>query len=907
MGNMLKGTRTGLLAAKTQRPKLPSRLIAREHLLLRMEAAQVSTLTIIKAAAGFGKTSLALAFANKLNQIQKRVAWVSLDPEDGEPGQFLRYVAQALHAACPEIDRQGLDLIAEIALIRPLDVVRLLLNALSGVEADVFLFLDDYHALQDRAVAECMAYFLRHAPPQLHVILTTRTEPDLPLVRLRAASQLVEIDAEALRFDIEDTRRFLEQEGLGSLGEATALQEKTEGWPVMIRIITATSQQAGQEFSSYVGRLSARSRPINSHLVEMLEGLPAHVVAFLLQISVLESLSKPLCHAVTNMAQADEIFEQLTSQQLLLTPLDNEGLWFRCHPLLRGFLLHRLQMESPGLETDLHRRAYAWYAQEQKWTEAIRHALAVGDTEQAVKWVETCAIALLRRGNLHTLFAWERIFPPELMKQQIKARLAIAWGMALAVRFDEALRLVVQIEADSNAIDPQQRESIHCECQTVRAVALALADDSEAALELAEAALTTRASGPWTTNTALNVVLLGRWKRGAFDQCYNLPWLSFPGDDGAQNVVATVYRLSLFGLIEYAQLHQATALHHFKDALRVARDYAGPYSAAASQPTVLVAQCLYDQGRLDEARTMLLGRLPTINVACMLECVLSAYTILVRIGVVQGHRDEVEDLLTQAGELAHLRRWSRLEARVLGERARVALADGQISSAESYVARLRHVLDRERDKSGVLRDELSNELDLSQAVLHMARRDFGSVQAHLLNVHKRAAARHNKTLALECATIEAVIEAADEACATYPAAIHKALAMALPCERLNIFLDYLPLVGPGATERFYQAVLAADHVGAGALAELIAARLLPHLNQEPVMPRADIALSPREQNILQHLLDGKSNKEIARELNLAPETVKTHLKHLFQKLNVTSRSQAVSWYYQHHLRADHAL
>lgn len=901
---MLKSTQTGLLAAKTQRPKLPSRLIARERLLLRMEAAQTSALTVIKAAAGFGKTSLALACANRLIQAHQRVAWVSLDQEDGEPGQFLRYVAQALYAACPEIDRQGLDLIAEISLLRPLDVVRLLLNALSGIEADVFLFLDDYHTLQDRAVAECMAYFLRHAPPQLHVIITTRTEPDLPLVRLRAAGQLMEIDANALRFDIEDTRRFLEQEGVGSLGEAAALQEKTEGWPVMIRIITATTQQSGQEFSSYVRRLSARSRPINSHLVEMLEGLPGHVVTFLLQISVLESLCKPLCQAVTNMAQANEIFEQLTSQQLLLTPLDTEGLWFRCHPLLQGFLLHRLQMESPELVGDLHRRAYAWHAQEHRWKDAIRHAISAGDTEQAVKWVETCAIALLRRGELLTLFAWKRIFPPELMKRQIKARLAIAWGMALAVRFDEALQLVDQIEADSNAADQKQRDSIHCECQTVRAVALALADDSEAALELAEASLAVRASGPWTTNTALNVVLLGQWKRGAFEKCYDLPWLSFPGDDGAQNVVATVYRHCLSGLIEYAQLHQATALHHFKEALRVARDYAGPYSAAASMPAVLVAQCLYDQRQFDDARALLLERLPAINAACMLECVLSAYTILVRTGVARGCRDEVEDLLNQAGELAHLRRWSRLEARVLSERARVALADGQTSSAESYVARLRHLLDRERDKSFLLREDISNELDLSQTLLHMGICDWEAARVCLRAVQARAAARNNKALALECVVILAVIAAADEKCVVCKDSIHAALGMAMPCEKFNIFLDYLPLVGHAATERFYQAVQTYNHAGVSPLVELIETRLLPHRGNEQVMPRTDAALSPREQNILQHLLEGKSNKEIARELSVAPETIKTHLKHLFQKLNVSSRSQAVSRYYQHNLRAD---
>lgn len=895
---MFKSTQTGLLATKTQRPKLPLRLIVRDRLLERMQAAQTKTLTVIKAAAGFGKTSLALAYANQLAQDQQRVAWVSLDQEDNESGQFLRYVAQALCSACPEIDWQGLDLIAEISFIRPKDVVHLLLNALSRIETDIFLFLDDYHTLQDRVMAECMAYFLRHAPSQLHVIITTRLEPDLPLVRLRAMDRLLEIDANALRFDLHDTQRFLEQEGVGNLGEASALQEKTEGWPVMIRIITATSQQSGQAFSDYVQRLSAQNRPINSHFVEMLEGLPADVVSFLLKVSILESLCKPLCAAVTGMAQAGDIFEQLTSQQLLLTPLDTNGLWFRCHPLLQGFLLHRLQMEFQDQVDELHRRAYGWYAQEQRWTDAIRHAIAVGDTEQAVKWVEACAITLLRQGELLTLFAWERIFPPALMKRQIKARLAIAWGMALAVRFDEALKLVSQIEVDSNEIDPRQRESIHCECQTVRAVALALADESEAALLLADASLSLRASGPWTTNTASNVALLGRWKRGEFEQCYLLPWLSFPGDDGAQNVIATVYRQCLLGLVEYSQRHQITALHHFKEAFRVAGDCAGQHSAAAAQPAVLIAQCLYDQGRLGEAKALLLDRLPTINVACMLECVLSAYTILIRTVMALGHRDEAENLLNKATELAHQHRWSRLEARILRERVRVALAEGQVLEASSYVDRLAHLLDREQGKSDVFLDEIRNELDLSTVLLNVGKREWLAAESAKNRISARAVARNNKALELECVVLQAIIAVSDDKHTMDKVSVQTALSMALSCERHQMIFDYFSFLDSLAQERFYQAAQSSAFAGHKVVEQMAKMRLQSQTQCVQGIDYNTVALSPREKNILQKLLEGKSNKEIARDLNVAPETIKTHLKHLFQKLNVSSRSQAVSKYYQ---------
>ena len=713
-------------------------------------------------------------------------------------------------------------------------------------------------------------------------------------MRLRALNQLVEIDASALRFDLEETRRFLEQEVPGSTGEAAALQEKTEGWPVMMRIITATSQQSGQEFSGYVRQLSVRNQPIHSHLVDMLNGLPGDTVSFLLKTSILESLCAPLCRAVTGMEQAGEIFETLTARQLLLAPLDTEGLWFRCHPLLRGFLQHRLEMEFPASVGALHRRAYAWYADEQRWTDAIRHAIAVGDTDQAVKWLEACAMALLRRGELLTLFAWERTFPPELMRRQTKARLAIAWGMALAMRFDEALQLATLIEKDSGGADPRLRDGIRCECQTIRAVALALADDIDAALALAEESLSSRASGPWTTNVAVNVALMGWWKRGELERCYSLPWISFPGDDGAQNVVATVYRLCLLGLIEYAQLHQATALRHFKGALRVASDYAGPHSAAAAQPAVLIAQCLYDHGQLDDAQALILGRLPTINAVCMLECVLRAYTILIRIAIARGHRDEAEDLLNQASELALARRWSRLEARMLRERVHIALAEGQISAAASYVSRLRHLPGR----------EIQAELDFSDALLHAAQADRAGATRLLHSVKESALASRNKALELECAVAQAVVLAADDACSETLPDIRAALDMAWPCGRMQVFLDHLLVAGNNAAASFRQAVLATDHPGAVGLARLIEAQFLSHEAHGQVAECGTAALSPREQNILQLLLEGKSNKGIARDLNVTPETIKTHLKRLFQKLNVSSRSQAVAKYYQHSMHMD---
>ena len=895
--------RNRLLATKTQRPKLPPRLIRRERLLATMEGARSRVLTVIKAAAGFGKTSLALEWADCLAREDQRVAWVSLDPDDDEPGQFLLYVAAALRSACPEIDEPVLNLMDEIALIRPIDEVRLLINALAEIENEVFLFLDDYHVLKQHAIAECMAYLLRHAPAHLHVIVTTRTEPDLPLARLRAQNELLEIDAGVLRFDVEETRRFVEQELTGGLGrrETAALHEKTEGWPAMLRIVATTSQQSPDDLVSYVRQLSARHRPIRSHLIEMLNGLPQEVVSYLLKTSLLESLCEPLGRAVTGAPDSDRIFEMLTTRLLLLSSLDAEGRWFRCHPLLRDFLRQRLAAEYPETIAELHRRAYGWYAGEQRWTDAIRHAVAVGDTSAALPWIENCAMALLRRGELLALLAWERAFPPELIRPQIKARLAIAWGMSLAMRFDEAMQFAAQIEQDITEINPEAREAIGCECQTIRAVALALSDDVDAALELAEDTLRRRSSGRWTTNVALNVALFGWWKRGDIERCYDPLWIGSPGDEAGRNILATVYRHCLLGLIEYEQLQQPEASRHFKEALRFASHHAGPASAAAAQPATLIAQSLYDQGELDQAEAMLADRLPTINAVCMLECVLRAYTVLARISAYRGQSDRAEDLLEQAHELSASRRWTRLETMVWRERIRLAVIDERLGLADSELARFRRVAERFDDLSQTLRDAVCDDLDLAEALVAIARGDGENASERLRRIGARAHSRRNQRMELESAAAMALCLAGEAMNAAGTAALRSALRLAAPCGRVQVLHDYLVLSRRGL-ERDLRAIGGeTDNLAMAELARHVAIRLdaggrapaSASTHAGPALP-----LSPREHSILQLLAMGKTNKDIARELSVTPETVKTHMKRMFGKLNVSTRAQAVSKFLQ---------
>src|SRR6201999_818138 len=248
---------------------------------------------------------------------------------------------------------------------------------------------------------------------------------------------------------------------------------------------------------------------------------------------------------------------------------------------------------------ELHGRAARWHAAHEFWTEAVHHAIGAGASDRAITCSTSCAMALIRKGDLFTLLEWQRQFPEELMRGQCDVRLAIAWGLALALRFDEALKLANDIEHDVAAMQPSESELL-CECQTIRSIAIALKDDSERALPLAQDCLN-RSSDPWTANVASNVVRFGHLKTGNLKQFHATPWIPYSVDEDRRNVFASVYRHCLKGLAEERQIRLAAADGHYREALRIAEQDVGPNSIAAALPASLIARIKYEQGQLDEA------------------------------------------------------------------------------------------------------------------------------------------------------------------------------------------------------------------------------------------------------------------------------------------------------------------
>src|ERR1700688_1893638 len=549
-------------------------------------------------------------------------------------------------------------------------------------------------------------------------------------------------------------RHFIDIERPGTLSpsDVRLLHEKTEGWPAALRVVTSTSIQLDQDFGQYVRNLSGAQRPIGAYLEEMLDGLPRDMVQFMLRTAVLDRLCAPLCEVVTGANSGQELLRSIEQRQLLLMPLDQEGQWYRYHSLLAEYLSQRLESELGNEILGLHQRASLWYAAQELWTEAVQHAFAAGDAVRALGWIKNCAMPLVKRGDLFTLLGWQRLFPTGLlMRGQPEVGLAIAWGMALAVRYDESLALLSEVERDISADRSHDPEAFRCEYDTIRSVALALKDDSEAALSVAQDCLT-RSADPWTANVASNVVRLGRLKRGDLREFYATPWIPYSIDEDRRNVFGSVYYRCIQGMAEAQQLRIASAERYYLDALQLAEQHAGPDSVAAALPASLISRIRYEQGRLGEAEAMLVDRMPLINAGTMLDCVLSAYFVMARIAAHRMNMARAHTLLESAENQGNTRGWGRLSAAAVLERVRLHLSEGRLDQATECLHRLEQLAAEYPAPTNCAWSDIHRYAALARAYLASGEERFDDAMSILDGLRRELENVHNIHFALRVET-----------------------------------------------------------------------------------------------------------------------------------------------------------
>src|SRR6266702_740807 len=430
--------RAPLLSIKLHRPRPRSRLVSRSHLVERLQQAMECPFTLISAPAGFGKTTL---LAQWLAQSGLPVAWLSLEPEDNDPVRFLTYLIAALQTVdC----RLGTSALARLRTLQPSPletVLALLTNDLMVDEAGkIALVLDDYHTITAEPIHRAVTYLLEHLPLQLHLVISTRVDPPLPLARLRARGELVERRAQNLRFSAEEVTHFLADtmELVLDADQVVQLAERTEGWVAGLQL-AALALRGRADVDQFLARFSGSHRYLVDYLAEdVLRREPEPVQRFLLQTSLLERLCAPLCAALTGSSEAQALLEQAERANLFLVPLDDHREWYRYHALFAEFLQERLRQAFPGEGETLHRRAAQWFEQQELIPEAVQHALAGADYERAVRLVTQSARAFLLRGETATLRTWLQALPEDLLRARPRLCMILGNELSTAGEFEAA-------------------------------------------------------------------------------------------------------------------------------------------------------------------------------------------------------------------------------------------------------------------------------------------------------------------------------------------------------------------------------------------------------------------------------------------------------------------------------------
>jgi len=884
-----------LLTTKLHAPRRRRGVVERPRLTHRLVDATLPSLTLVSAPAGFGKTTLLAEWLGSDKHKSRSTAWLSLDARDNDPTVFWSYVIAALRTVAPDAGQGALSLLRSSQPLEP--VVGSLLNDLAGLAGEVMLVLDDYHVIESAPLHESIAFLLEHLPPQVHLVLGGRADPPLPLARLRARGELLEVRAADLRFTADEAAAYL-NEAMGlhlAAGDVDALEARTEGWIAALQL-AALSMQGRDDTSGFIASFAGDDRFVVDYLAEeVLERQPEEVRSFLLETAITDRFTGALCDAVTGRSGGKAMLETLDRANLFLVPLDDRRLWYRYHHLFADVLRARMLDEQPERVDELHRRASAWYETAGDRPEAIAHAMAAHDVERAARLIELAAPGMFRTRQEATARRWLTALPDDLFPDRPVLSIALVGALMVSGETAGVEPLLQGIDrwldpsvdaATAIVFDHTELAHLPAQVEVYRAALALIAGDTRGTIEHADRALDlAEPSDHLRRGSSAGLLGLAHWTLGDLERA---------GRRYSESVASL------------------TAAGHVSDALGC---------------SIALADIQITQGRLGDAIRTYQAGLDLADAHSVVRGTADmhiglAEVLLERNDLAQalGHFEASTRLGEHAGLPQHAYRWRVAAARIrraegdlagalglLGEamrayntdfsppvrpvaavRARAQLADGDVAAAQRWAA----------ERGLAPADELSylyeyEHVTLARVLLatHTIDRDRPSTDDVIrLAARLLTAAEEGKRTgsAIEILIVVALAHQArgDHTAAT--AALEQALARAEPEGYIRLFVDELPALAPllratsgrGAAGGHATRVLAAAAVGVGREA----GRSRPGLVD---------GLSSRELDVLRLLRSDLSGPEIARELLVSLNTVRTHTKNIYMKLGATNRREAV--------------
>ncbi|PWC12383.1 helix-turn-helix transcriptional regulator [Brenneria roseae subsp. americana] len=886
-----------LILTKLTPPRTPGRLLQRDRLLQRLDEAESCSLTLVCAAAGFGKTTLLAQWYRRRQQQGDAVAWLSLEDDDSTPLLFMRYLLEALrplYNGWSTAFRRYLlgDLPADFSMF-----LAELINQLHRCPHPLYLILDDYQGISDREIHDGLAYLLNHAPSSLHLIIGSRFRPPLALSRLQVQGQLAEIYDNDLRFTCEEASAYFMDSApqTARKQDIQRLISLTEGWIAGMKIATLSAEWRINA-SHFMDSLSEGSRTITRYLEEVIfEPLPPDVFDFLLCTSILNRLNPALCNAVTGRNNGEAMLAWIEQHNLFLSALDEGGFWFRYHPLMRDTLLNRLQHAAHKDSRVLHERAGNWFAGQQLWAEAVRHTLAAGKTGS--KHAEAGAQSLAEEGDIDTLVRWMRYLPASPDPTRIDLQLNLAWALAHHFRFNDSRQLLDTLDVLVEANRDDLAHSTWVKLRVVRAICEAFAENIPQSIAIAGPLLREVPCGDiWVDGLVCNILsychLVDLRPEKALDVQCRMPGTKVV----SRNLFVEVYRAFVVAQGYLRQGNLLEAERQASQALRYAEQHTGPHSSSSATLAPILAEIAWEQGEVGRIDALLTLRLEMIDSFSPPDGLSRCYIILARQAQLSGQPEEAEPLLFHAEKLTISRGWSRARVPLLAEKLTIRLRQGDVDGARLLLGQLQTLAGEagsEKDTLGL--KVISHHLRLSQSRLLIADGDplAAADIIHSLANEQEQCGEWLSALRLRVLQAVALWRAGEEeqAGAVFKPSLQRAMQQKLQRSLLDAGPDLLPLLN------HVRKKLAPN----SELANMAAALLQKAADDAGRSPdKDDLAqsqcrrLTEREQQTLQLIADGYSNKGIARSLGISVETVKWHLKQVYEKLQVSGRIQAIN-------------